>query len=92
MLVSALRQPMQQVCGEDLGVFVKVLREEVNLAIWQRQLPTSVSEFVTALLAQGESLGHSIVLELVSLDSASSLSGLLDGYSTLQAKRAFCRI
>jgi hypothetical protein len=89
MLVSALRQPMQQVCGEDLGVFVKVLREEVNLAIWQRQLPTSVSEFVTALLAQGESLGHSIVLELASLGSASSLSGLVDGYSSLPGQASF---
>lgn len=89
MLAPVLRQPLQQVCGENSEVLAEVLRDEVNLAIWQRELSTSVSGFASALLAKGASLGHSSVLELASLESTPNLNGLVDGYSDLPGQSAF---
>lgn len=89
MLAPVLRPPLQQVSGEQIDVFGEVLRDEVNLAVWQRQLPAQISDFANALLAQGEPLGHSIVLELANPESTPSLSGLVDGYSDLPGQAAF---
>jgi hypothetical protein len=89
MLAPVLRQPLQQVRSEQIDVFGEVLRDEVNLALWQRQLPPQISDFANALLAQGEPLGQSMVLELASLESEPSLSGLVDGYSNLPGQGAF---
>jgi hypothetical protein len=83
------RQPLQQVSSEEIKVLGEVLRDEVNLAVWQRQLPSQISGFATALLAQGESLGQSIVLELPSLESTPNLSGLVEAYSDLPGQVAF---
>ena len=66
MLSPVLRQPLQQVAGEHIEVFGEVLRDEVNLAVWQRQLAASVSAFAAQLVAQGEPLAQSITLELAS--------------------------
>ena len=89
MLAPVLRQPLQQVRSEQIEVLSEVLREEINLAVWQRQLPTQISDFASALLAEGSSLGHSIVLELANPESTPNLSGLVDGYSDLPGQAAF---
>ena len=89
MLAPVLRQPIQQVSGEQIEVLGEVLRDEVNLAVWQRQLPAQISDFATALLAQNESLGHSIVLEMDNPESPPDLSGLGDIYNDLPGKAAF---
>jgi len=89
MLEPVLRQPLQQVRSEQIEVLSEVLREEINLAVWQRQLPTQISDFASALLAEGSSLGHSIVLELANPESTPNLSGLADGYSDLPGQAAF---
>ena len=83
------RQPLQQISNEQIDVFGEVLRDEVNLAVWQRRLTAQISDFASALLAQGEPLGQSIVLELASPESEPSLSGLVDGYSDLPGQAAF---
>lgn len=83
------RQPLQQVSSEEIKVLGEVLRDEVNLAVWQRQLPAQIRDFATALLAQGEQLGQSIVLELASPESTPNLSGLVEGYSDLPGQLAF---
>src|SRR3990167_3095011 len=88
MLASVLRQPLQQVSSEQIDVLGEVLRDEVNLAVWQRQLPAQISDFASALLAQGEPLGQSIVLELASPESEPNLSGLVDTYSDLPGQTA----
>ena len=80
---------MQQIASEQIDVFAAVLRDNVNLAIWQRQLPPQVGDFANALLARGEPLGQAIVLELASPESAPNLSGLVDGYSALPGQAAF---
>ena len=89
MLAPVLRHPLQQVSSEQIDVLGEVLRDEVNLAVWQRQLPAQISDFASALLAQGEPLGQSIVLELASPESEPNLSGLVDGYSDLPGQAAF---
>lgn len=89
MLAPILRQPLQQVSSEQIGGLGEVLRDEVNLAVWQRELPTQISDFALALLAQGEPLGQSIVLELISPESTPNLSGLVEGYSDLPGHAAF---
>ena len=89
MLAQVLRQPLQQVSSEQIDVFGEVLRDEVNLALWQRQLPPQISDFANALLAQGEPLSQSMVLELASPESEVNLSGLVDGYSDLPGQAAF---
>lgn len=89
MLAPVLRQPLQQVRSEQIEVLSEVLREEINLAVWQRQLPTQIRDFASALLAEGAPLGHSIVLELANPESTPNLSGLVDGYSDLPGQAAF---
>ena len=89
MLAPVLRQPLQQIASEQIDVFAAVLRDDVNLALWQRQLPPQVSDFANALLARGEPLGQAIVLELSSPEGAPNLSGLADGYSALPGQAAF---
>ena len=84
MLAPVLRQPLQQIASEQIDVFGEVLRDDINLALWQRQLPAQISDFANALLAQGEPLGQSIVLELASPESEPNLSGLVDA---IQSRR-----
>lgn len=89
MLAPVLRHPLQQIASEQIDVFGEVLRDHVNLALWQRQLAHQVSDFANALLAQGEPLGQSIVLELASSESEPNLSGLVNSYSDLPGQTAF---
>jgi hypothetical protein len=42
------RRPLQQVSSEQIEVLTEVLRDEVNLAVWQRQLSAQVSGFASA--------------------------------------------
>jgi hypothetical protein len=89
MLAPVLRQPRQQVSSEQIEVLGEVLRDEVNLAVWQRQLPAQVSGFASALLAQGTPLGHASVLELANPDSTPNVSGLVDSYRDLPGQPVF---
>ena len=89
MLAPMLRQPSQQISGERIEVLTEVLRDEVNLAIWQRQLSAPVREFACALLAKGEALGYSSMLEAVNPDHPLHLNGLVDGYEHLPGQAAF---
>jgi hypothetical protein len=83
------RRPLQQVSSEQIEVLTEVLRDEVNLAVWQRQLSAQVSGFASALLAQGQPLGHASVLELASPDSTPNVSGLVDSYRDLPGQAVF---
>jgi hypothetical protein len=83
------RQPIRQVAGEQSEVLAEVLRDRVNLAIWQRQLPAPVGAFARLLLARGEPLAQSIGLELDSADAEPNLQGLLAGYADLPGQADF---
>lgn len=89
VLRQPLRQPLRQVSSEQLEVLGEVLRDGINLAVWQRQLAAPISAFANALLAQGEPLGQSIVLELADPESEPNLSGLVDAYADLPGQAAF---
>jgi hypothetical protein len=89
MLAYRLRPAPRQALGEDIQVLTEVLRDEVNLAVWQRRLPAQIEDFAAALLAQGESLAQSMTLELATPDSAPNLDGLVAQYADLPGQAAF---
>ena len=89
MLALKLRPAPRQALGEDIQVLTEVLRDEVNLAVWQRRLPAQIEDFAAALLAQGESLAQSMTLELATPDSAPNLDGLVAQYADLPGQAAF---
>ncbi len=79
----------QQVCGEEIDVLGEALRDEVNLAVWQRRLPDHLSGFASTLLAQGEPLAQSLSIDLSDADAEPALPGLLAGYSDIPGQAAF---
>jgi hypothetical protein len=66
-----------------------VFEDHINLALWQRRLPAAIGAFATALLARGEPLAESRVLELASAESPVDLGDLLQGYGELPGHTAF---
>jgi len=89
MRAQQLERLTHQVAGEQMQVLTDVLRDDVNLAIWQRQLSAQVADFASQLLLQGEPLAESRVLELASADAEPDLAGLVAGYSDLRGQAAF---
>ncbi|MGQ7960259.1 DUF1826 domain-containing protein [Pseudomonas sp. SP16.1] len=89
MFALQLPKVSRQARGEDIQVLTEVLRDEVNLAVWQRRLPAQIEDFAAALLAQGESLAQSMTLELATPDSAPNLDGLVAQYADLPGQAAF---
>lgn len=79
----------RQVCGEDIDVLGEALRDEVNLAVWQRRLPEHLSGFATTLLAQGEPLAQALSIDLPDAEAEPALPGLLAGYSDIPGQAAF---
>lgn len=79
----------QQMSGERVDVLTEVLRDDVNLAVWQRTLPDHVTGFAAALLAQGEPLAQSLSIDLSDAEAEPALPGLLAGYSDMPGQAAF---
>ncbi|MGE8359691.1 DUF1826 domain-containing protein [Pseudomonas sp.] len=89
MPALARRAAPRQVMGEQIQVLTEVLRDDVNLAVWQRQLPVQVADFASQVLIQGEPLAESMVLELPSADAEPDLGGLVASYSDVPGQGAF---
>lgn len=89
MLAFKPRALAQQVSGEEIGVLGEVLRDEVNLAVWQRTLPEHLAGFAATLLAQGEPLAQSLSIDLPDAEAEPRLTGLLAGYSDIPGQAAF---
>lgn len=87
----ALKTPAQplQISSERIDVLADALRDDVNLAVWQRSLPEHLAAFASTLLAQGEPLAESLSIELADTDAEPELHGLLSGYSDLPGQAAF---
>ncbi|SHL49007.1 DUF1826 domain-containing protein [Phytopseudomonas punonensis] len=81
-------QPLQ-ISSERIDVLGDALRDDVNLAVWQRNLPEHLAAFASTLLAQCEPLAESLSIELVDIDAEPDLRGLLNGYSDLPGQAAF---
>ncbi|WPC05189.1 DUF1826 domain-containing protein [Pseudomonas benzenivorans] len=88
--MSAPHRPLpRQVAGEQMQVLTEVLRDDVNLAVWQRRLEPRVASFAAQLLATGAPLAHSLTLELAAEDAEPDLRGLLAGFDELPGCQAF---
>lgn len=84
-----IRPAAQQVSSERIDVLGDALRDDVNLAVWQRQLPEHLAAFASTLLAQDEPLAESLSIELADPEDEPALHGLLSGYSDLPGQAAF---
>ena len=89
MLALNIKPAPQQVSSERIDVLGEALRDDVNLAVWQRQLPEHLAAFAGSLLAQGEPLAESLSIELADPQAEPALNGLLSGYSDLPGQAAF---
>ncbi len=83
-------QPLRwQVSGVQPQVLGEVLRDEINLAVWQRPLPTPVAAFAAQLLARHGLLAWSGVLDIQDESAEPDLGDLLAGYAALPGQAAF---
>ena len=91
MLAPSLkRRPVvHPVQGETPQTLARILDDDVNLAIWQRQLPVHIIDFGQLLLSLNAPLAESLVLELPSDDAEPNLQGLASGFSDLQGYEGF---
>ncbi|MFC0712021.1 DUF1826 domain-containing protein [Azorhizophilus paspali] len=76
MREALIRRLPRQLCADSSAVLAEVLEEGVNMALWQRSLSRPVERFA-ALLAHGERLAVSLVVELEHPEAEPDLSRLL---------------
>jgi hypothetical protein len=65
MLAQSLTCVPAKVQSENITILADILRDDVNLAVWQRHLADPVQRFVRLLLDQGHPLAESFTLETV---------------------------
>lgn len=58
MLALAMPAIPRQVQGKTVESFLEILRDDVNLAVWQRQLDPVATQFSQAVLASGRALAE----------------------------------
>src|SRR5476651_960582 len=83
-----LRPVIRQVHGDSPQVLSDVLEDGVNLAVWQRQLPSHIEDFGALLLSLGEPLAESMTLDIKD-DEEPNLRGLASGFTDLQGYDGF---
>jgi len=89
MTALALALPPRQVLGDSPDVLAEALRDGVNLAVWERQLPAAVGAFVDAVLASGGLVAETLSVELEEAAEAVDLQGLLAQHRDLPGHVAF---
>ncbi|KPA89844.1 MULTISPECIES: DUF1826 domain-containing protein [Pseudomonas] len=91
MLAPRLQaQPsIRQVEGEAPTVLGEILQDGVNLALWQRRLPSHIADFAHLLLSLGEPLAQALSLEMPDDESRPNLHGLASGFSDLEGYEGF---
>lgn len=75
--------------GSAPKALTRILEEEVNLAVWQRQLPLHIADFANLLLSLNEPLAESLCVELADEDDEPNLSGLAGGFRDLEGYEGF---
>lgn len=75
--------------GPTPTALARILDDDVNLAIWQRQLPVHIADFARLLLSLDEPLAESLCLELADEDSEADLAGLASGFRDLEGYEGF---
>ncbi|QXI28517.1 DUF1826 domain-containing protein [Pseudomonas vanderleydeniana] len=81
--------PVRQIEGEAPTVLGEILEDGVNLAVWQRRLPSHIADFAHLLLSLGEPLAESLSLEMPDDESLPQLQGLASGFSDLEGYEGF---
>ena len=61
----------------------RILDDDVNLAVWNRQLPAHIADFSTLLLSLNEPLAESLSLEMPDDEAEPDLHGLASGFRQL---------
>jgi hypothetical protein len=84
-----LRPVIRQTSGETPVVLADILKDGVNLALWQRQLPLHIAEFGELLISLNEPLAESLVIELSGEDAEPNLQGLASSCSDLEGYEGF---
>ncbi|MDT6920039.1 DUF1826 domain-containing protein [Pseudomonas atacamensis] len=67
----------------------RILEDQTNLAVWQRQLPVHIADFAQLVLSLNEPLAESLCLELPDEDAEPDLAGLAAGLRDLQVFEGF---
>ncbi|WP_277759912.1 DUF1826 domain-containing protein [Pseudomonas sp. A34-9] len=75
--------------GPTPKALTRILEDDTNLAVWQRQLPLHISDFAQLLLSLNEPLAESLCLELPSEDAEPDLTGLASGFRDLEGYEGF---
>lgn len=88
MLALQLRPPPRQILGASPAVLAEVLLDNVNLSVWQRRLPAQLEDFCTLLLASGEALAESRVIDFTG-DWRGSLRDLARSFAGMEGHAAF---
>ncbi len=84
-----LAPAVRQVLGDNPQVLAEALEEDVNLAIWRRQLPEPVVGFAGSLLSLDRPLAESITLDLDGLGSEPIFRELAGNFSALEGYADF---
>jgi len=88
MFALQLRPPPRQVLGAGPAVLAEVLLDPVNLSVWQRRLPAQLEDFCALLLASGEALAESRVIDCTG-DWRPSLGDLASSFACVEGHAAF---
>ena len=83
-----MRAP-RQVLGPTPEVFARILEDDINLTVWQRQLPLHIADFAALLLSLQQSLAESLVVELANDEAPVNLGGLAANFSDLEGYEGF---
>lgn len=67
----------------------RILEDQTNLAVWQRQLPVHIADFAQLVLSLNEPLAESLCVELPDEDAEPDLAGLAAGLHDLQGFEGF---
>lgn len=87
--VHSAHPRVRQVRGKTPNVLINVLEDDVNLAIWQRQLPVHISDFGALLLSLDEPLADAISLEITDEKAPPKLQGLASRFNDLEGYEGF---
>ncbi|MEI4519213.1 DUF1826 domain-containing protein [Pseudomonas sp. CCNWLW23] len=79
----------QQYQGVTPQTLTRILEDQTNLAVWQRQLPVHIADFAQLVLSLNEPLAESLCLELPDEDAEPDLAGLAAGLRDLQGFEGF---
>ncbi|VVO27439.1 DUF1826 domain-containing protein [Pseudomonas fluorescens] len=89
LLAKTSCRTLHQHQGATPQTLIRILEDDVNLAVWNRQLPAHIADFGNLLLSLNEPLAQSLSFELADDDAQPSLQGLASGFSDLEGYEGF---